>query len=128
MASGEITVDISVDINELPLEHVVDGSWDHLGRYCVGLVNGVQYSKTTRHQMRSAPYFEPPSDKPAGLLIWCSRSNAAYRDDIATATHYLGMDQPIPVPEVIEPPKAKPALAGLGITTGDRYTGRLTEE
>ena len=46
------------------------------------------------------------------------------RDDVATTAHYMGMDQPIPVPEVIDPPKAKPALAGLSVTASEgRYQG-----
>ena len=49
---------------------------------------------------------------------------AALRDDVATTAHYMGMDQPIPVPEVIDPPKAKPALAGLLVITSEgRYQG-----
>ena len=52
------------------------------------------------------------------------RPYAALRDDVATTAHYMGMDQPIPVPEVIDPPKAKPALAGLSVTAYEgRYQG-----
>lgn len=52
------------------------------------------------------------------------RPYAALRDDVATTAHYMGMDQPIPVPEVIDPPKAKPALAGLSVTASEgRYQG-----
>lgn len=52
------------------------------------------------------------------------RPYAALRDDVATTAHYMGMDQPIPVPEVINPPKAKPALAGLSVTASEgRYQG-----
>jgi hypothetical protein len=52
------------------------------------------------------------------------RPYAALRDDVATTAHYMGMDQPIPVPEVIDPPKAKPALAGLSVIASEgRYQG-----
>jgi len=52
------------------------------------------------------------------------RPYAAVRDDVATTAHYMGMDQPIPVPEVIDPPKAKPALAGLSVIASEgRYQG-----
>ena len=52
------------------------------------------------------------------------RPYAALRDDVATTAHYMGMDQPIPVPEVIDPPKAKPALAGLSVIAPEgRYQG-----
>jgi len=52
------------------------------------------------------------------------RPYAALRDDVATTAHYMGMDQPIPVLEVIDPPKAKPALAGLLVITSEgRYQG-----
>ena len=52
------------------------------------------------------------------------RPYAALRDDVATTAHYMGMDQPIPVLEVIDPPKAKPALAGLSVIASEgRYQG-----
>ena len=52
------------------------------------------------------------------------RPYAALRDDVATTAHYMGMDQPIPAPEVIDPPKAKPALAGLSVIASEgRYQG-----
>lgn len=52
------------------------------------------------------------------------RPYAAVRDDVATTAHYMGMDQLIPVPEVIDPPKAKPALAGLSVIASEgRYQG-----
>lgn len=52
------------------------------------------------------------------------RPFAAMRDDVATTAHYMGMDlQQPPLPEVIEPPKAKPALAGLCVTAPDRFKG-----
>lgn len=54
-----------------------------------------------------------------------TRPIAAFRDDAATTAHYMGMEQRIPVAEVIEhdAPKTKPALAGLGVIAGDRVGG-----
>ena len=52
------------------------------------------------------------------------RPYAALRDDVATTAHYMGMDQLITVPEFIDPPKAKPALAGLSVIASEgRYQG-----
>lgn len=52
------------------------------------------------------------------------RPYAALRDDVATTAHYMGMDQLITVPEFVDPPKAKPALAGLSVIASEgRYQG-----
>ena len=53
------------------------------------------------------------------------RPEAAVRDDIATTAHYIGRDiKPAVAAVEPEPPKAKPALAGLSMTAAEgRFKG-----
>lgn len=47
----------------------------------------------------------------------------AHRDHALTFAHYMCVEQPKPAVVTIEPPKAKPALAGLGIVQDGRVRG-----
>ncbi len=78
-------------------------------------------------QQRSIASARESTYKMLASAIAAQVSNGAarsFQDHLATYAHHMGMEPAKPAPVVAaDAPKAKPALAGLGIVAGERVGG-----